>query len=101
MIATARWAMSLKITSVTYRRYRSRTILARGLFAGVKTAKCTGGLRETLCPELAFASAGGWLLAGRTSSVNARFRHHFPVAGGRHFERTDPTPGPGARYNAE
>jgi ubiquinone biosynthesis protein COQ9 len=56
--------MSLKITSVTYRRYRGRTILATGLFSRVKTAKNAGGLHETLCPEMAFASAGGRLLAG-------------------------------------
>jgi hypothetical protein len=56
--------MSLKITSVTYRRQRSRTILATGRFSRVKTANSAGGLRETLCPEMAFASAGGRLVAG-------------------------------------
>jgi hypothetical protein len=56
--------MSPEITSVTYRRYRSRTILAIRLFSRVKNAKTAGGLRETLCPEMAFASAGGRLLAG-------------------------------------
>src|SRR5208282_2088824 len=71
--------MSLKITSVTYRRHRRRTILATGRFSCVKTAKSAGGLRETLCPEMAFACAGGG-----------------------HFERTDPTPDPNAeRPNAE
>jgi hypothetical protein len=59
-----RWAMSLEITSVTYRRCGSRTILAIGRFSGFKTAKTAGGLRETLCPEMAFAFAGGRLFAG-------------------------------------
>src|ERR1017187_2291630 len=94
--------MSLKITSVTYPRHRSRTILGTGRFSCVKTAKSAGGLRETLCPEMAFASAGGRLLAGCTSYAHARFRRHLPVAGGGHFERTDPAPRPNAeRPNAE
>jgi hypothetical protein len=65
--------MSPKITSVTYRRYRYRTIFSAGLFSRVKPlrtkneerrTKNAGGLRETLYPEMAFASAGGRLLAG-------------------------------------
>jgi hypothetical protein len=55
--------MSQRITSVTYRRYRNRTIVSAGLFSRIKTAKNAGGLRETLCPEMAFASVGGNLLA--------------------------------------
>jgi hypothetical protein len=34
------------------------------LFSRIKTAKNAGGLRETLCPEMAFASVGGSPLAG-------------------------------------
>jgi hypothetical protein len=55
--------MSLKITSVTYRRYHGRAILDIGRFSRVKPPKTAGGLRETLCPEMAFASAGGRLFA--------------------------------------
>src|ERR1700687_5135848 len=88
--------MSQRITSVTYRRYRNRTIFSAGLFSRVQTAENAGGLRETLCPELALALAGGRLLARGTSPCNARFRRHFPVAGGGHFERAHPAPGPNA-----
>jgi hypothetical protein len=55
--------MSLKITSVTYRRYHGRAILDIGRFSRDKPPKTAGGLRETLCPEMAFASAGGRLFA--------------------------------------
>jgi hypothetical protein len=65
--------MSQEITSVTYRRYRNRTIFCPGQFSRVKPlrtkneerrSKNAGGLRETLCPEMAFALAGGRLFAG-------------------------------------
>ena len=91
--------MSHKITSVTYRRYRSRTILTTGRFVRVETAKTAGGLRETLCPEMAFASAAGRLLASGTSSAHGRFRQHFSMVGGRNFERADSAPGTNAERN--
>jgi hypothetical protein len=93
--------MSLKITSVTYRRYHGRAILDIGRFSRVKPPKTAGGLRETLCPEMAFASAGGRLFARSTSTPHVRFRRHFPVAGGRHFEYQDPAPGPNAGKELE
>src|SRR5271166_988143 len=78
--------MPLKITSVTYRRSRCRTILTTGQFPRVKTA---GGLGETLYPEIIFVAVGGSSPAGRTAFDHSR-RRHFPVARRRHIERTDP-----------
>jgi hypothetical protein len=85
------WVMSFKITSVTYLRYRGRTILARGVVSGVKAAKSAGGLRETR-PEFAFVAAGGRRLASRTSSKRARVRYRSTVVGWGTFECAHPAP---------
>ena len=78
-----RWAMSLKITSVTYRRYRGRTILATGRFSRVKPPDALEGfVKRCVLRWLLLLLAAGSLRAEQAPATSASDAIFLWLAGG-------------------
>ncbi len=79
------------ITSVTYPGHPSRTMLTEGIGA------CKGGLRETVCLDIAIAALDREPSARRTDCDTGIIGHPLLVAGGRYFRDALAAHGAGAR----